>query len=127
MLSKELKSALVSALTNAKAAKELEDLLNKINPNMAHVRVVVGSTLISATTDYHIICSQPGGGAFTLTLPSGVHGLNFVIGKSATDTSSYTILPTGTDTLDANIQLIFNDNEPLTVTYDSGTHRWYPI
>ena len=96
----------------------------------AHIdkmRVVVGNDSASARTDWKLLCSQAGGGSFTLTLPAGVQGLNFILSQSAMNTATFTITPTGGDTLDANIQTIFNNNQPVSVTYDAGTTIWYAI
>ncbi|MBA3920348.1 MAG: hypothetical protein H0X31_01040, partial [Nostocaceae cyanobacterium] len=90
-------------------------------------RVVTSATTLSARTDHKVICDQASGGAFTLTLPAGVQGLNYMIGQSAANTATVTIATTGADTLDVNIQAIFNSNAPVSVTYNASTTKWYAI
>lgn len=96
----------------------------------AHIdklRVIVGTDTLSARIDYKAICNQASGGSFILNLPAGIQGLNFIIGQSTANTATFTVTPNGTDTLDANIQSIFNSNQPVPITFDSGTSKWYPI
>lgn len=89
--------------------------------------VVAGDYAVIARLDDKVVCQDTGGGAHTLTLPAGEQGLTFSLGQSDTNTAIYTIAATGADILDANIQSIFNTNQPVSVTYDLTTTKWYAI
>ncbi len=99
----------------------------RVKTTAAHIdkiRVIVGTDTLSARTDYKAICDA-GAGAFDLNLPPGEDGLNFIIGQSAANIGVFTIMPDGVDVLDANIQNIFDTNQPVPITFKSGT--WYAI
>lgn len=88
------------------------------------VRVIVGTDTLSARTDYKAVCNA-GAGAFVLNLPVGEAGLNFIISQASTNLGTFTITPNGGNTLDPNVQTVFNSNQSCPVTFIGGI--WYQV
>lgn len=87
-------------------------------------RIVTNNDSVSAAVDYKIVCNA-GAGSFTLNLPPGSNGLNYILVQAASNSGVFTIVPDGADVLDTNIQAIFNSNQPVPITFISGT--WYAV
>lgn len=93
-------------------------------PQIATIRVVTGTDTVLANADYKILCNASAG-AFDLNLPAGVDGQTFVLSQASVNAGTFTIQPNGGDVIDANVQSIFNTNQPVPITFVAGV--WYAI
>lgn len=89
------------------------------------IRVITGSDSVSARGDQKIVMNDIAAGANTLTLPAGEEGLTFQLTLSSANTGTFTVTPTGGDTLEPNIQLILNTSMPVSITFSTGV--WYAV
>lgn len=101
-----------------------QDAATKNYVDFPAFRIITGTDTLVTGVDRKAICNA-GAGAFVLNLPPNQNGLTFIIGQAATNVGVFTITPNGGDTLDANIQAIFNSNQPVEITCQAGV--WYAI
>lgn len=83
---------------------------------------VTGATTLNAT--HHIIIGDTDGGAFTITLPTGVDGTNYKISNVGSSSNALTLVPDGTELLvgdNANFDIL--DGETLDLHYET-TEGW---
>ena len=88
------------------------------------IRIVAAATAINARTDYTIIYDQAGASG-NFNLPAGEDGLEFRFGPKGAGAATYTLVPNGGDTLDANVQSSLHTGIFQTIQFITGT--WYVI
>lgn len=74
---------------------------------------------------YKHVFNNTNAGAENITLPAGEAGLSFVLAPAAINVMTYTIVASGGDTLDANIQTFFAAGTPVNVTFNGTNSKWY--
>lgn len=91
-------------------------------------RIVGVTRLTGATTlntnHHHVLCDTDGG-AFTVTLPTGVAGTYYRIVNTGASANNLTITPDGSELLlGVNSSFILGDGEALIIVYES-TEGWW--
>jgi len=86
-------------------------------------RIVAGPTVVNAQTDYKIIYDTAGAGG-ALTLPVGVDGMEFIFSPKSGGAATYTLTPSGGNTIDASItNPVGPAANSTSISFFSGT--WY--
>lgn len=86
-------------------------------------RLVTTTDVISDRTDRKLVVNDIAAGVNTLTLPAGVTGLTYDFGVATANTGTWTLLATGADVIDGNVDITLA--APQQVTFITGT--WYSV
>jgi len=79
-------------------------------------RYTANQTLVVA--NHQVDCNTDGGG-FTITLPAGIKGTEYLIGNTGTSGNNLTITPDGAELLlGVNDSFVLADDEVLRIVYE---------
>lgn len=107
-----------SLVTDGDGNLSFETVVNK------KIRTVSGDDILAPDVDYKIVFSALIPGSYSITLPPGENGLNFVSGKGALDTGTWTLIPDGADAIDSGLTAAFGLTAPTSMTFYDGTWYW---
>jgi len=102
----------------------LTDVLTTNSGRKKDTRRITGTTTLDA--DDHVVICDTDGGAFTVNLPQGVAGTEYIIVNSGTSGNDVTVDGNGAETINGDLTQPVSDGESMQIIFET-TEGWRVI